>query len=130
MNRLSNFIDPLKFSSGRAARVLVLGGTGFIGRHVVAALNRLPVYLLIGSREPLHLQSIYPYADFRTVPFERLSTIDAWASLIQDVDEVVNCVGILRQRPNESYADVHHRAPAALASACRDAKLRLIHTSA
>lgn len=43
---------------------------------------------------------------------------------------VVNCVGILRQRPGESYDDIHHRAPGALARACAVFNIRLIHTSA
>ena len=114
----------------RPLRILVLGGTGFVGRHVVAALNILPVQVLIGSREPARYESTYPDAEFQSVRFERLLTTDAWASLVSDVDVVVNCVGILRQRPHESYDDVHHRAPAALAQACADARLRLIHTSA
>ncbi len=130
MNRTPDFVDQLAANPQRHTRVLVLGGTGFIGRHVVAALNRLPLSLHIGSRDPSRYQSNYPNAAFRTVRFERLSTSVAWTSLIRDVDVVVNCVGILRQRPNESYDDVHHRAPAALASACADASVRLIHTSA
>ncbi len=130
VNHASDFANPLQTNPQRALRVLVLGGTGFIGRHVVAALNRLPVGVHIGSRDPSRYLSTHPAAEFRTVRFERLLTTDAWAALIQDVDVVVNCVGILRQRPNESYDDVHHRAPAALAKACADAKSRLIHTSA
>jgi uncharacterized protein YbjT (DUF2867 family) len=55
---------------------------------------------------------------------------EAWAPLLKGVDVVVNCVGILRQRPHESYDCVHHRAPAALALACAGAAIRLIHTSA
>ncbi len=134
MNRAPDVVDPPaakpEAKPQGTLRIFVLGGTGFIGRHVVAALNVLPVQVLIGSREPARYQSTYPDAEFRSVRFERLLTTDAWASLVSDVDVVVNCVGILRQRSHESYDDVHHRAPAALAHACADAKRRLIHTSA
>ncbi len=134
MNRAPDVVDPPaakpEAKTQGALRIFVLGGTGFIGRHVVAALNILPVQVIIGSREPARYQSSYPDAEFRSVRFERLLTTDAWASLVSDVDVVVNCVGILRQRSHESYDDVHHRAPAALAHACADAKRRLIHTSA
>ncbi|HYW57997.1 MAG TPA: NAD(P)H-binding protein [Polaromonas sp.] len=111
-------------------RVLVLGGTGFIGRHASAALHASGVQVTIGSRHPARHEAAYSYAAFRPVRFEQLLQPDAWASLLTDVDVVVNCVGILRQRPQESYDDVHHRAPAALALACAQAGKRLIHTSA
>jgi len=114
----------------RALRVLVLGGTGFIGRHAVAALHASGLQVAIGSRHPARHEATYPFAALHLVRFEQLLQPDAWASLLKDVDVVVNCVGILRQRPNESYDHVHHRAPAALALACTGAGIRLIHTSA
>jgi uncharacterized protein YbjT (DUF2867 family) len=113
-------------------RVLVLGGTGFIGRHVVAALHAAGVPVAIGSRHPArHAHSPrYAFATFHTVRFEQLLQPSDWHALLQDVDVVVNCVGILRQRPRESYATVHHLAPAALAAACAQRGVRLAHTSA
>jgi NADH dehydrogenase len=64
------------------------------------------------------------------VQFENLLHPDAWHAGLAGFDVVVNCVGILRQRPHESYAQVHHQAPAALALACARQNVRLIHTSA
>ena len=110
-------------------RVLVLGGTGFIGRHAVAALHAAGAQIAIGSRHPERHEAGYPFAAMRLARFEQLLQPDAWAELLKEVD-VVNCVGILRQRPNESYDNVHHRAPAALALACARAGIRFIHTSA
>jgi uncharacterized protein YbjT (DUF2867 family) len=111
-------------------RILVLGGTGFIGRHVVAALNASRARVLIGSREPVRHERNYPDAEFRAARLENLLSPDSWIPLIDGVDVIVNCVGILRQRPNESYDNIHHRAPAALSVACAAANVRLIHTSA
>ncbi|MEP6772326.1 MAG: NAD(P)H-binding protein [Polaromonas sp.] len=122
--------DSSQNASARALRVLVLGGTGFIGRHAVAALHASGTQVSIGSRHPERHESNYPFAVLRLARFEQLLHPDAWAPLLKDVDVVVNCVGILRQRPNESYDDVHHRAPAALAVACAGAGIKLIHTSA
>lgn len=113
-----------------AHRALVLGGTGFIGRHVAAALHASGAQVLIGSRQPSLHQHDFAYAKFRQTRFENLHHHDAWTPLINGVDVVINCVGILRQRPNESYDGVHHRAPAALATACARENIRLIHTSA
>jgi uncharacterized protein YbjT (DUF2867 family) len=111
-------------------RVLVLGGTGFIGRHVVAALQERGMHVVIGTRHPLRHAGAYLFARLVAVRFEQLLQPGAWTGLLTDIDLVVNCVGILRQRPDESYDDVHHRAPTALATACATAGMRLIHTSA
>ena len=123
-------IPGLPVNDSSALRVLVLGGTGFIGRHAVAALRDAGATVAIGSRHPMRYAQRYPFAKLHCVRFERLLHADAWQALLNGVDVVINCVGILRQRPNESYANVHHLAPAALALACAREGVRLIHTSA
>ncbi len=116
-------------------RVLVLGGAGFVGRHTVAALLARGHDVVIGSRHPERAQRRLPEqahrCERRAVRFEALLTADAWRPSIADIDVVVNCVGILRERGAETYDKVHHRAPAALADACIGAGIRrLIHVSA
>lgn len=111
-------------------RVLVLGGTGFLGRHAVAALSTVNAEIVIGSRNPARSANAYPFAEIRAVRFENMLQTGDWAVLLRDVDVVINCVGILRQRLGESYDDVHHLAPAALAKACARLNIRFIHTSA
>ena len=116
-------------------RVLVLGGAGFIGRHAVAALLQRHHEVIIGSRYPERATRRLPVqahrCERRTVRFEQLLTADAWQPLLEQIDVVVNCVGILRQRGVETYEKVHHIAPAALADACAVAGVRrLVHVSA
>lgn len=115
-------------------RVLVLGGGGFIGRHAVAALLERGADVLVGSRHPERLDRRLPVAAQacvrRRVRFERLLAAQDWLPLLEDIDVVVNCVGILRSRGRETYQRVHHLAPAALAEACRRLGRRLVHVSA
>ncbi len=111
-------------------RVLVLGGAGFIGRHAAAALHAAGADVTIGSRDPSRHRHDYAFARWQALRFEQLLQPGAWAPLIEGFDVVVNCVGILRQRPGETYDHVHHLAPAALARACAPARIRFIHTSA
>jgi NADH dehydrogenase len=65
------------------------------------------------------------------VRFEQMATPSHWESVLEEIDVVVNCVGILRERGAETYDRVHHFAPAILAEACtRRGVKRLIHVSA
>jgi uncharacterized protein YbjT (DUF2867 family) len=115
-------------------RVLVLGGTGFIGRHAVAALLQSGCSVVIGSRQPRYIERRVPglaaRCGHRWARFERLTQAADWTDLLADIDVVINCVGILRQRGRETYRRVHHLAPAALGAACGSMNLRLIHVSA
>ncbi|MCI4568120.1 NAD(P)H-binding protein [Lysobacter sp. CFH 32150] len=113
-------------------KVLVLGGSGFIGRHVVAALQAVGCPVVIGSRHPQRRRRQLPAggAEYREIRFEHLLDAGSWRSVLDDCDIVINCVGILRERGRETYQRVHHLAPAALAAACAARGLRLIHVSA
>ncbi len=115
-------------------RVMVLGGTGFIGRHVAAALRARGHAVVIGTRHPMRALKMLPPelrdCELRETHFESLTTRYVWQPLLADVDAVVNAVGILRERGQETYDRVHNMAPTALSAACERQRLRLIHVSA
>ncbi|HUN67366.1 MAG TPA: NAD-dependent epimerase/dehydratase family protein, partial [Burkholderiales bacterium] len=115
-------------------RVMVLGGTGFVGRHAAAALRARGHAVVVGTRHPKRALAKLPPGlrdcELRETHFESLTTRYIWKPLLQDVDAVVNAVGILRERGGETYDRVHNMAPAALGEACARLGLRLIHVSA
>lgn len=105
--------------------ILIIGGNGFIGRNVVKALNKSNAQLFIGTRkESQGKKGIF------TIKLQEMQETTDWLELLRDIDVVVNCVGILRERKNESYEDIHSVAPSVLASACQKLGVRFIHTSA
>jgi uncharacterized protein YbjT (DUF2867 family) len=112
------------------ASVLVLGGAGFIGRHVVEALIARGQPVIVGTRHPQRRSHEHPAWAHREVHLDRLLDAATWGDALCDCSAVVNCVGILRERGHETYRRVHHQAPAALAQACAARGLRLIHVSA
>jgi len=125
-------LDSNRLHAPRA--VLVLGGSGFIGRHTVAALCASRCRVVIGTRYPSRIDDCLPPdardCERRRVRFESTLTAAGWGSLLDGIDVVINCVGILRPRGRETYERVHHIAPAALATACFERGRRLIHVSA
>jgi NADH dehydrogenase len=119
-------------------RVLVLGGSGFVGRHAAVALRARGHAVVIGTRQPKRALAKLPQAlrtglhgvELRETHVESLTTRYVWQPLLEDADAVVNAVGILRERGGETYDRVHNMATAALGEACARLGLRLVHVSA
>jgi uncharacterized protein YbjT (DUF2867 family) len=118
----------------KVMKVMVLGGAGFIGRHAVAALLKHHYQVIIGSRHPKKVEKRLKHAanlyECRQIRFEQLIYAEQWRECLHEIDVVINCVGILRERRKETYDAVHLHAPMALAQACKQKKIRLIHVSA
>lgn len=125
---------PPRELRSHSPRVLVLGGAGFIGRNAAQALAHSGFNPIIGSRHPHKAEKRLPEElrpnERRQIRLERCLKASDWAPHLNNVDAVVNCVGILRQRGRETYQRVHHLAPGALAKACREKQLPLVHISA
>lgn len=102
-------------SSDRAGRtVLVIGGAGFIGGYLVAALRRHGWRVLRAVRPKGR-----PLADDeRACDLRKMLRAEDWMPLLDGVDVVVNAAGILREERGQTFEAVHVAAPLALAHAC------------
>ncbi|MBT0569031.1 NAD-dependent epimerase/dehydratase family protein [Curvibacter sp. CHRR-16] len=92
-------------------RVLITGGAGFMGSHMAQALQAAGHSVLAVSRRSGVDQSL-------------LTTPAQWQHLLQGVDAVVNCVGIIGERGTQRFDTVHHQAPAALFAAAHAQGIR------
>jgi NADH dehydrogenase len=124
----------------RHSDILVLGGSGFIGSHLVAALAARGVRVCVPSRrreKAKHL-ILLPTVDVVDADVHDPRTL---ARLARGRDAVVNLVGILHGRrgradergPNDygpDFARVHVELAQAAVNACREAGVgRLVHLS-
>ena len=110
-------------------KALVLGGNGFIGSNIVTKLQAQAINVLVGSRKGDAKN------DMPAICMQEMLQIENWLMVLNNLgfqadDVVVNSVGILRERPNESYDKIHTLAVKALAQACARLDIRLIHISA
>lgn len=109
-------------------RVLVTGAYGLIGSAVVARLAPQHEVTAAGrdAGKVRRLSARFVAADFNT-----LTTADAWRPLLQGIDAVVNCVGVLQDGLRDDAHRVHVEATAALFAACEQAGIRrVVHISA
>ncbi len=96
-------------------RILLVGASGFIGRHLARAL--LPRHqLLWAARTP----PPYAHASLIYLPVDlvRDTNREAWLPRLDDVDVVINAAGILREQGKQTFEAIHARAPIALFDAC------------
>lgn len=96
-------------------RILICGGTGFLGRHIVNALIHADHDPVVRSR----------HSD-PALDFAQATTVEAWLPHLQNVDAVVNAVGALRDTPAQSLDMLHTAAPMALFDACAQAGIRRV----
>ena len=111
-------------------KVLVLGGAGFIGRSVVAALTARGIEVVIGTRRPSRRGLNASRCPIEHIELHRLTRPSDWLQRVEPFAVIVNCAGILRERWGESFAAVYHHAPVAIADACAKLGKRFIYVTA
>lgn len=123
------FSDTLIHMKNKLNSVLVLGGTGFVGRHVCEKLARLNIRVTVPTRRRSNAQYV------QTLPMLDVLEVNihdpaALAALVAGHDAVVNLVAILHG-DEASFERAHVEFPKKLAAACQQAGVkRLVHISA
>jgi NADH dehydrogenase len=111
-------------------RVVVVGGTGFVGRHVVARLASADHRVVVPTRrrETAKHLILLPTVDVVEVD---VHDPRALAALLADADTVINLVGILNEGAGATFADAHVELTRKVIAACAVAGVtRLLHMSA
>lgn len=112
-------------------RVLVLGANGFIGAHVAAALSGAGWTVRAGARDPQAAARRSPGLEWVKADFAHLTHAEGWSPLLEGVDAVVNCVGVLQDGGRDSTDIAHVAGPRALIEACEARGVRrVVHISA
>ncbi len=113
--------------------VVVFGGSGFLGRHLVRILAKTGTRVRIASRDPERSGWLRPLGDVGQVtPVQaNVRYPGSVAAAVAGADAVVNLVGILSQWGAQKFEAVHAEGAAAVAQAAAEAGARrLVHVSA
>lgn len=110
-------------------KILVTGANGLIGSSICGRLvregNQVVAVVRPGSRPP------YGVANTLYLDVAAATAIDRWLPVLDDVDAVVNCVGVLQESAREDLVGAHVAGPSALFQACEQlCTRRVIHFSA
>src|SRR3954469_25865398 len=113
----------------RPQRILLIGASGFLGTAIHVALVEAghAVVALYHHSAPKVMPA---RTGWRGLDIGRTS-VEAWRPLLESVDVVINCAGVLQDSPFESTRRVHLSGVGALVQACERAGIRrLVHFSA
>lgn len=105
----------------------MLGGSGFLGRHLVARLARRGIRVSVPTRRRERAKHliVLPTVDVVEADIHAAGMLER---LLRGCDAVVNLVGTFAER---DFERVHAQLPAAIASACRASGVRrFLHVSA
>ncbi len=111
-------------------RIVVLGGAGFVGRHIVARLVASGARVVVPTRrrESAKHLILLPTVDVVEEDVHDPATL---ARLFAGAHAVVNLVGILNESGKETFERVHVELPRKVVAACKASGVgRLQHMSA
>ena len=110
-------------------RILVLGGSGFVGRHVCEQLARMGWQVTVPTRRAINASSVQSLPGLTVLEASVHKEADL-ARLMPGHDAVVNLVAVLHGS-EARFENVHVELPAKISNAMKKAGVsRLVHVSA
>lgn len=110
-------------------KILILGGTGFVGRHVCEKLTRLQCSVTVATRRRDSARHLLPLPRLEVAEVN-VHDPAALAALVAGHDAVVNLVAILHGT-EAAFDRAHVQLPQKLVQACRASGVRrIVHISA
>ena len=111
-------------------RVLVVGGSGFVGRYVVAQLSAAGQFVVVLTRRRSRARHLLLLPTVQVVEGDPHDDATI-ARHMRGMTALVNLAGVLHERGRNTFERVHIELPRRLAAACRNAGVaRILHMSA
>ena len=112
-------------------KILLTGASGFIGRHILQELEQHNHRVIACCRKPEKLffkseNTTILQLDYTNMPSEK-----DWLPHVENIDAVINCVGIISESGSQTFHKLHDQVPSALfKAAARAGAKKIIQISA
>lgn len=106
--------------------VLVTGASGFIASQIVTDLIAAGHSVTCCVRNTTYTKSLFPTTTVLPCDFIKDTRVELWASRLENIDVVINCVGILYHPSKKIIWAIHYDTPKALFNACVETHIKKI----
>ncbi|KAI9594214.1 hypothetical protein BDF19DRAFT_471631 [Syncephalis fuscata] len=123
-------------STSSTRKVLVIGGSGFLGRSIAKSLLTHPgLQVQLASRHPKGPNTTYSVLHAADAQLPEPATVDiqnenSIQQACNNADVVINLVGIMHESRNNQFDSVQHVGAGRVARAAHAAGAQLVHISA
>lgn len=104
-------------------QVSVLGGSGFVGSAVVAALQKAGYAVNVLTRRPSKAKHLILLPNVKVTACDIFDD-EALYKALKGSDAVINLVGVLHQSKRFSFDRMHHQLPARLGKVCKSLSIK------
>ncbi|MDJ1257722.1 MAG: complex I NDUFA9 subunit family protein [Candidatus Midichloria sp.] len=114
------------------SRVVIFGGSGFVGRYVIRRLAKTNAKIIIVGRSASFRQDLSLMCSIGQISFRKVPNLEMeWQQLLAESTHVINLIGILFQTKKETFQSVHIELAEKIAHFARLNNVsRLVHISA
>ena len=114
----------------KIGKVCIIGGTGFVGHHLIPKLANAGIECRIPARRPHRYRSLEVQRGCELTPLGNLDT-ETLQGHFSGCDAVINLLGILNESSSCSFEEMHVDAPKRiLEAALQGGVKRLLHMTA
>ncbi len=115
----------------KPSNILVVGGSGFLGSHIVARIAATGAAIRVPTRNRERVKSELILLPTAEVVRADVHDPAALRRLMVGMDAVVSLVGVLHERRGDAFRRDHVELPAKIVAACTEAGIdRIVHVSA
>ncbi len=123
--------SPQNAKTNPAKLAVLFGGSGFVGRHIAAALRKAGWKVRVAVRDTekaRHLKNISPLIEIVECNITSPTSIH---DAMQGADAAVNCVGILAKNGAQNFDNIHVDGVNHISNAAKELDIaQLVHISA
>ncbi len=110
--------------------VCVLGGSGFVGTHLVTRLADEGYQVTVLSRHPERQRHLLVLPAVSVVKAD-VCDDESLSEYFTGADTIINLIGLLHETKKDSFAEAHVELSRKISASCREANVgRLLHMSA
>ncbi|WP_419421031.1 SDR family oxidoreductase [Legionella sp. D16C41] len=111
--------------------ILITGASGFAGAWITKTLIAEGHQVVAAVRDTLYTENLFPQAKVIACDFVKDTTEEIWLPRLEDIDVIVNCVGIFYHSNPKIIWAIHYYTPKALFAAANKLNIKkIIHLSA